>query len=187
CSLPCLSSSLVFSYITLFTFFFSARRPPPQSPLFPYTTLFRSRLTAPRGLSRPPTSFIGAWCQGIHRMPQSLGHHRYKMLAHTIHESKHQPQTHLKHNPRKETRRRSSTGVASGNTHPHPPEKPRQGRGLLPQTPNSAPRDLPEASRKSNKLYDHPGNTGADKQHRNRVHFRVRRPIQEKGRLSKTP
>src|SRR5690606_28264070 len=128
CSLPCLSSSLVFSYITLFTFFFSARRPPPQSPLFPYTTLFRSRLTAPRGLSRPPTSFIGAWCQGIHRMPQSLGHHRYKMLAHTIHESKHQPQTHLQHNPRKETRRRSSTGVASGNN-----------QRLLPQTPNSAP------------------------------------------------
>ena len=26
-------------------------------------------LTAPRGLSRPPTSFIGSWCQGIHRAP----------------------------------------------------------------------------------------------------------------------
>src|SRR5690606_4637999 len=61
-------------------------------------------------------------------MRQSLGHHRYKMLAHTIHESKHQPQTHLQHNPRKETRRRSSTGVASGNN-----------QRLLPQTPNSAP------------------------------------------------
>ena len=24
---------------------------------------------APRGLSQPPTSFIGSWCQGIHRMP----------------------------------------------------------------------------------------------------------------------
>ena len=28
-----------------------------------------ARLTAPRGLSQPPTSFIGSWCQGIHRMP----------------------------------------------------------------------------------------------------------------------
>ena len=28
-----------------------------------------ARLTAPRGLSRPPTSFIGSWCQGIHRVP----------------------------------------------------------------------------------------------------------------------
>jgi hypothetical protein len=26
-------------------------------------------LTTPRGLSRPPTSFIGSWCQGIHRAP----------------------------------------------------------------------------------------------------------------------
>ncbi len=29
----------------------------------------KARLTAPRGLSRPPTSFIGSWCQGIHRAP----------------------------------------------------------------------------------------------------------------------
>jgi hypothetical protein len=28
-----------------------------------------ARLTAPRGLSRPPTSFIGSWYQGIHRAP----------------------------------------------------------------------------------------------------------------------
>ena len=31
-----------------------------------------ARLTAPRGLSRPPTSFIGSWCQGIHRTPKTL-------------------------------------------------------------------------------------------------------------------
>jgi hypothetical protein len=28
-----------------------------------------ARLAAPRGLSQPPTSFIGSWCQGIHRAP----------------------------------------------------------------------------------------------------------------------
>ena len=28
-----------------------------------------ARLTAPRGLSQPPTSFFGSWCQGIHRLP----------------------------------------------------------------------------------------------------------------------
>lgn len=28
-----------------------------------------ARLTAPQGLSQSPTSFIGSWCQGIHRMP----------------------------------------------------------------------------------------------------------------------
>jgi hypothetical protein len=26
-------------------------------------------LAAPRGFSQPPTSFIGSWCQGIHRAP----------------------------------------------------------------------------------------------------------------------
>src|SRR5512135_2139339 len=28
-----------------------------------------ARLPAPRGLSQPPTSFFGSWCQGIHRVP----------------------------------------------------------------------------------------------------------------------
>ena len=28
-----------------------------------------ARLPAPRGLSQAPTSFIGSWCQDIHRMP----------------------------------------------------------------------------------------------------------------------
>jgi hypothetical protein len=27
------------------------------------------RLPTPRGLSQPPTSFFGSWCQGIHRAP----------------------------------------------------------------------------------------------------------------------
>ena len=27
-----------------------------------------ARLTAPRGLSQPPTSFFGSWCQGIHHL-----------------------------------------------------------------------------------------------------------------------
>ena len=29
----------------------------------------KALLAAPRGLSRPATSFIGSWCQGIHRVP----------------------------------------------------------------------------------------------------------------------
>ncbi len=28
-----------------------------------------ARLPAPRGISQAPTSFIGSWCQGIHRAP----------------------------------------------------------------------------------------------------------------------
>ena len=29
----------------------------------------KARSAAPLGLSQPPTSFIGSWCQGIHRVP----------------------------------------------------------------------------------------------------------------------
>jgi hypothetical protein len=43
-------------------------------------------LTAPPGLSRPPTSFIGSWCQGIHRLPlKTYLHRETKMLASTMH------------------------------------------------------------------------------------------------------
>jgi hypothetical protein len=38
-------------------------------------------LTTPRGLSRPPTSFIGSWCQGIHRAPLTTWP---QMLASTV-------------------------------------------------------------------------------------------------------
>src|SRR5438034_7080730 len=33
------------------------------------TSADHSLLAAPRGFSQPSTSFIGSWCQGIHRAP----------------------------------------------------------------------------------------------------------------------
>ncbi len=36
------------------------------------------RLPTPRGLSQPPTSFIGSWCQGIHRVPLKTWLQRFK-------------------------------------------------------------------------------------------------------------
>ena len=42
-----------------------------------------ARLTAPRGLSQPPTSFIGSWCQGIHHVPL-VACLATKMLASTV-------------------------------------------------------------------------------------------------------
>ena len=47
-----------------------------------------ARLTAPPGLSRPPTSFIGPWCQGIHQLPSHTSPTN-KMLASTIQLSTH--------------------------------------------------------------------------------------------------
>jgi hypothetical protein len=66
-----------------------------------------ARLTTPPGLSRPPTSFIGPWCPGIHRPPlptypthtypdeqQTPQQHTNKMLASTMQISTHhQPTT----------------------------------------------------------------------------------------------
>ena len=55
-----------------------------------------ARLTAPRGLSQPPTSFIGSWCQGIHRAPL-LAWLQQKMLASTVQFSRYgriQPSNH---------------------------------------------------------------------------------------------
>jgi hypothetical protein len=44
-----------------------------------------ARLPAPRGLSQAPTSFIGSWCQGIHRAPlKTYQPQKQKMLASTI-------------------------------------------------------------------------------------------------------
>ena len=60
-----------------------------------------ARLPTPRGLSQAPTSFIGSWCQGIHRAPLQTSHkqttQRTKMLASTVQFSsngQHQPHTH---------------------------------------------------------------------------------------------
>ena len=61
-------------------------------------------LTTPRGLSWPPTSFIGSWCQGIHRAPLKTWP---QMLASTVQFSNNdQPPITPGHN-------RSSLGSAS--------------------------------------------------------------------------
>lgn len=80
----------------------------------------KARLTAPRGLSRPPTSFIGSWCQGIHRAPLKTWP---QMLASTVQFSNNDqpPVTHHQSN--------ASPGPASR----------RASKRSHPQTPNSAP------------------------------------------------
>src|SRR5699024_10418246 len=47
-----------------------------------------ARLPTPRGISQATTSFIGSWCQGIHRMLFTTSQHKKpqksKMLASTV-------------------------------------------------------------------------------------------------------
>ncbi len=84
-----------------------------------------ARLTAPRGLSRPPTSFIGSWCQGIHRAPLKTWP---QMLASTVQFSNNDqpPVTHHS--------RDASPGPATEGT-------------SFPQTPNSVPDTLASPTR----------------------------------------
>src|SRR4051794_7030843 len=77
-------------------------------------------LTTPRGLSWPPTSFIGSWCQGIHRAPLKTWP---QMLASTVQFSNNDQPPVTTH------RSRFSPGPAS------------EGHSF-PQTPNSVPDTL---------------------------------------------
>jgi hypothetical protein len=84
-----------------------------------------ARLAAPRGLSQPPTSFIGSWCQGIHRvLLHTYIHKQLKMLASTVQFSNntHQPHPH----PRPHSHGASRESVPP-KTDPHPqPTRMRQ-------------------------------------------------------------
>ena len=44
-----------------------------------------ARLTAPRGISQPPTSFIGSQCQGIHHAPLNTYNTKNQKMSFEIH------------------------------------------------------------------------------------------------------
>ena len=47
-----------------------------------------ARLAAPRGLSQPPTSFIGSQCQGIHHAPLNTYKHKNQLSKKKLHINK---------------------------------------------------------------------------------------------------
>ena len=68
-----------------------------------------ARLTAPRGLSQPPTSFIGSWCQGIHRTlfityNKDARVHCAVLKQHTTNHSMQTPDRHTESSPRYDLR-----------------------------------------------------------------------------------
>ena len=77
-------------------------------------------LTTPRGLSWPPTSFIGSWCQGIHRAPLKTWP---QMLASTVQFSNNDQYT-VTHRSRDAAPAPATEGTS------------------FPQTPNSVPDTL---------------------------------------------
>jgi hypothetical protein len=66
-------------------------------------------LPAPRGISQAPASFIGSWCQGIHRVPSKTWQH----TTHALHPA--------------ENRRCSRPLCSSQETDGNQPRPPRQG------------------------------------------------------------
>ena len=102
-----------------------------------------ARLTAPRGISQPPTSFIGSQCQGIHHAPLNT----YNTKNHKSYELKNSEIAHQHTN--NSLRVRCSQPLSTNQT-PHPTTKAgRQPKpyprfptvrdkeiaGLLPQSP----------------------------------------------------
>src|SRR5690606_2974884 len=82
-------------------------------------------LTAPPGLSRPPTSFIGSWCQGIHT--SALTHlTTQQRCSHPLYNSQPTTPTTTTSHPQQTTR----GGQGKQRTHttptprPHPPPTP---------------------------------------------------------------
>jgi hypothetical protein len=85
-----------------------------------------ARLPTPRGLSQAPTSFIGSWCQGIHRAPLQTCH-RLQRCSRPLYSSQatgsptpHTTPTHTPHrDPDSLTARMTPTPA-----HTHPAKKP---------------------------------------------------------------
>ena len=119
-------------------------------------------MTAPRGISQPPTSFIGSQCQGIHHAPLNTYNTKNHKNEKKSHHNK--PHTHPPRNPKAHRRKRARSDARNhypqikhhtppprrgDNNHPHPtpPQKERKPEagtshprgwaplGLLPQDP----------------------------------------------------
>jgi hypothetical protein len=98
-----------------------------------------ARLPAPRGLSQAPTSFIGSWCQGIHRMP--LQTYTYPQL------DNHPPKTgDYPQNTKRCSRPLYSSQATTGpdptprtNPHTHPTRAPRAVYGRIDPEETHAP------------------------------------------------
>jgi hypothetical protein len=104
-------------------------------------------LTAPRGLSWPPTSFIGSWCQGIHRAPLKTWP---QMLASTVQFSNNdqppRPTAAPTTSPTTTTRQfahQPRAGTPKSTTSQPYPQTPERRQQPFPQDPTARPTDHP--------------------------------------------
>ena len=107
-----------------------------------------ARLTAPRGISQPPTSFIGSQCQGIHHAPLNTYKHKTNIRNCTSENNNH---NHPRPHPTPKKRQHAPTAPGSllarcsqplsTNQTPHPTTK--AGQQQEPRTPKK-PGKYPE-------------------------------------------
>ena len=87
----------------------------------------QARLAAPRGISQPPTSFIGSRCQGIHHAPLNTYKHKNQSVKN---------KTNKLHGERNHVPSTRCSQPLSTNQGPHPTTKMRrQHNNVLPQDP----------------------------------------------------
>ena len=77
-----------------------------------------ARLTAPRGISQPPTSFIGSQCQGIHHAPLNTYNDNYKPIWKNCTSCTQNPTPPQKEEPNP-ARSMLATTIHKSNTTPH--------------------------------------------------------------------
>ena len=91
-----------------------------------------ARLTAPRGLSQPPTSFIGSWCQGIHRT-LLITYNKDARVHCAVLKQQHRHHRTLQHQPTRPT----TGGIEPAR--PDPVVLPRKKHSRVLSGPNSVP------------------------------------------------
>lgn len=83
-----------------------------------------ARLAAPRGLSQPPTSFIGSQCQGIHHAPLNTYKHKNQRINLKLHHNRtHTPGHNTPKGPQPETMRSDARNHYPQIKHHTPPPR----------------------------------------------------------------
>ena len=123
-----------------------------------------ARLTAPRGITQPPTSFIGSQCQGIHHAPLNTYNtkNQKKKSPHkeTLFELKNSEIAH-QHTKRRPPPKRSSHHLRarcsqplSTNQTPHPTTNSEATTKSYPRFPTTGRRDSGPVASKPNSVSD---------------------------------
>ncbi len=101
-----------------------------------------ARLPTPRGFSQAPTSFIGFWCQGIHRVPLLTCHNKQTHSSRQnkdarVHYAVLKKQTDTTPHPPQTTRQATPTTTTTHITRPAKPRQPSgEGTARQPKKPN---------------------------------------------------